>query len=407
MWLQIAIPVAVFTGVVLALSALVIIARRKLEPSGKVIIDLNGQRDIEVEAGGKLLNSLAAQGVFLPAACGGRGSCGQCRVEVLSGGGPPLPTERVLLSASEIEAGTRLACMVKVRESLSLRVPETSLAARKLTAVVESTDHVACFLKEITLKFEDGGLGAFDAGAYVLLEAPAHRCRFRDFDLPGEYLPVWRDHGFLRLESNTRAAATRAYSLANPPLESDRAVLVVRIATPPPTAPAGTPPGQVSSYIFSLAPGDQAALFGPFGEFHATENSDEMVLIAGGAGIAPMRSIILDQLGRGTGRKMSFWYGARDMGDLCYAPEFEGLAERNENFEYHVALSNPLPDSPWSGHTGFIHSVLYEQYLKNHPGPAELEYYLCGPPLMSTAVIRMLEQLGVDEERIFFDDFGA
>lgn len=407
MVLQVAVPVTVFTGVVLALAAIVLLARRQLEPSGTVSIDLNGQRRIEVEAGAMLLFELAEHGVFLPAACGGRGTCGQCRVTVRSGAGPALPTERALISAAEAAAGVRLACQLKLRQPLSIEVPATVLDVRRRRVVVESNRHVAAFLREIVLKATDGEPVEFEAGDYVLLEAPAGRVAFADFDVPAPYRAAWREHGFLRLESVVREPTTRAYSLANPPQQNDRVVLVVRIATPPATAPAGTPPGQVSSYIFSLAAGDEVDIVGPYGEFHATDSDREMILIAGGAGIAPMRSIIQDQLARGTGRRMSFWYGARDYGDLCYKDEFTRAAEDHDNFDYHVALSSPAVDTVWQGSTGFIHSVVHEQYLAMHPNPGDAEYYLCGPPLMSAAVIGMLEQLGVGQDRIFYDDFGS
>jgi Na+-transporting NADH:ubiquinone oxidoreductase subunit F len=408
MWLQIAIPVAVFTSIVLALAAVVLVARRQLEPSGIVSIDLNGgQRRIDVEAGGTLLFRLAEHGIFLPAACGGRGTCGQCRVTVRSGAGPALPTEAIHFSAAESRAGARLACLLKLREPLVIDVPPEVLAVRRIEGVVESSRHVATFLKELVLRPSAGQSFEFAAGDYVLLEAPPHRVAFKRFDVPEEHRAAWTEHGFFRLESVVRQTETRAYSLANPPQERDRAVLVIRIATPPPTAPAGTPPGQVSSYLFSLVPGDAVSILGPYGEFHARESEREMVFIAGGAGIAPMRSIILDQLARGTQRKMTFWYGARDRGDLCYEDEFARAAAAHANFDYHVALSSARPGTQWTGHTGLIHAVVYEQYLKNHPAPAGVEYYLCGPPLMSAAVVSMLEELGVAHQMIFYDDFGS
>jgi Na+-transporting NADH:ubiquinone oxidoreductase subunit F len=404
--LQFAVPVVVFTGIVLVLAGLVLVARRQLEPTGTVTIDLNGERRLEVEAGDMLLSCLADHGIFLPAACGGRGTCGQCRVTVRSGAGPARPTERMHITAAEAASGVRLACVLKLRRPLTLTVPPAILSVRRRRAVVESTRHVATYLKELVLKPADGAPFEFEAGEYVLLEAPATRIAFSAFELPERYRAPWREHGFLRLEAEIREPTTRAYSLANPPHESDRAVIVVRIATPPPTAPAGTPPGQVSSYLFSLEPGDEVVVRGPYGEFRAQDTDRDMVLIAGGAGIAPMRSIIFDQLHRGTRRKLSFWYGARDLGDLCYHDEFEQAAAAHANLDYHVALSASAPDSTWRGARGLIHAVVYEQYLKRHPAPTELEYYLCGPPVMSSAVIRMLEQLGVGRDRIFYDDFG-
>jgi Na+-transporting NADH:ubiquinone oxidoreductase subunit F len=404
---QIAIPIVVSTGVVLALCAFVLAARRQLVPTGIVAIDVNGQRVLEVNAGARLLWTLAESGIYLPAACGGRGTCGQCRVTVTSGGGSPLPTELVHIRAAEAAAGVRLACMLRVREAMSISVPRSVLEVRRWVCTVVSNRNVSTYMKELVLRLPDAERIRFHAGDYVLLDAPAHRLKFRDFDIDAAFMDEWRRQRLFDLESVAREASTRAYSLANPPQEDDRLVLVVRIATPPPSAPPACPPGRVSSYIFGLKPGDSASIAGPFGEFHVADSSAEIVFIAGGAGIAPIRSMVLDQLSRGSGRKMSFWYGSRDIQDLCYEEEFERAAEQNETFEFHVALSMPRDREAWRGHTGFIHSVVYERYLKSHPAPRELEYYLCGPPVMSSAVIQMLEGLGVERRNIFFDDFGA
>lgn len=407
MLLQIAVPIVVFTGVVLALAALVLAARHRLEPTGIVAIDVNGERVLQVSAGDKLLWTLADSGIYLPAACGGRGTCGQCRITVTAGGGVPSPTEGAHITPADAAAGCRLACMLKVREAMSVVVPRSVLDVQRWTCTVASNRNVATFLKELVLELPPAEHLAFKAGEYVLLEAPPHRLAFSDFDIDDAYRNEWERSGLLRLESTAKQPTLRAYSLANPPQQSDRAVLVVRIAPPPATAPPDTPPGRASSYIFGLKPGDSVAISGPFGEFHAADGDAEMILIAGGAGIAPIRSIILDQLARGTKRKLSFWYGARDLGDLCYRDEFERLAEQHANFEYHVALSSARAADRWTGRTGFIHRVIYEHYLKDHSAPHEAEYYLCGPPLMSAAVVQMLEQLGVERRSIFFDDFGA
>jgi Na+-transporting NADH:ubiquinone oxidoreductase subunit F len=403
---QIVVPAAVFTIIVLALAALVLAARRRLEPTGLVTIGVNGTRVLEVSAGRSLLWTLAENGIYLPAACGGRGTCGQCRVTVTSGGGPVLPTEDAHIDAAEQAAGVRLACMLKVRGPLSIVVPQPALSTQRWQCTVLTNRNVGTYLKELVLQLPAGERIRFAAGDYVLLEAPPHRLAFREFVIDADYRDDWNHNNLFGLTSVTSAATVRAYSLANPPQQDDRIVLVVRIATPPASAPAA-PPGRASSYIFSLKPGDIVSISGPFGEFHATDTGKEMVLIAGGAGIAPIRSIILDQLARGTGRKMSLWYGARDARDLCYVQELREEARRHPTFACHMALSSPRSSDQWTGPTGFIHRVVYEQYLKAHRAPQEVEYYLCGPPVMAVAVVKMLERLGVERANIFFDDFGT
>ena len=388
---QIVAPVLVFTVVVLTLVSLVLAARRQLVPSGAVPITINGQREVEVVA----------------AACGGRGLCGQCRVRIDSGAGAVLATEAAHVDPDDAARGIRLACMVTVREPLRISVPQEILEVRRWECGVVSNRNVSTLLKELVLELPGEERIEFSAGDYVLVEAPPYHLAFRELAIDSAYRDEWRRLGLLDLESTTRAAVTRAYSLANPPQQDRSLMLIVRLAVPPAHAPAGTPPGCVSSYIFGLKPGDRVAVSGPFGEFHATDNEREMVLISGGAGLAPIRSIVLDQLARGTARKMSLWYGARDRRNLCYADEFEAAARDHENFEFHVALSSPLPEDDWNGDTGFIHSVVFERYLKDHPAPAEAEYYLCGPPVMSAAVVQMLDGLGVERSRIFYDDFGS
>ncbi len=407
MLLQLIVPIAVFTGIVLVLSSLVLFARRQLEPSGPVRIEVNGERIIDAMAGRRLLWTLADNGIHLPAACGGRGTCGQCRVTVLSGGGLPLPPEAVHIGPDEQANGVRLACAVRVRDDMQIAVPASVLDVRQWSCEVISARNVATYVREIVLKLPEPERIDFSAGAYVVIEAPPHRVRFHDFDIGDRYRDDWRSSGLLELESAAATPTLRAYSLANPPQEDDKLVLLVRIAPPPATAPPGTPPGQASSYLFSLATGDTLAVSGPFGDFRARDNDSEMLLIAGGVGIAPIRSIIHDQLSRGTGRKMSLWYGARDRFDICYVEEFEQLARQHDNFEVHVALSAPRDDDEWKGHRGFIHLAVYERYLSTHEAPGDVEYYLCGPPLMSASVIEMLERLGVDRSQILFDDFGG
>lgn len=405
MYLQIAIPVVVFTSVVLTLTLLVLVARRGLEPGGVVTVTLNGGRNLEIPAGDRLLGSLADHDIHLPAACGGRGTCGQCRVRVTSGGNLVTPTDELHLSRDEIADGMRLACMLKVRGPLTIEVPDEILSVRELECVVESNRSIATYLKELVLACDEPL--EFQAGDYVLVEAPAYRLSFDRIEIDAPYRARWEDSQVFDLKSVVREPVTRAYSLANPPQDEKHAVLVVKIALPPPSAPAGTPPGQVSSWLFGLKSGDRVSIRGPYGEFHIQETNREMLLIGGGAGVSPLRSMALDLLANGSQRRIGFWYGARDVEDLCYVDEFEAAAETHANFDYQVALSNADPGSDWHGHRGFIHAVVYEQYLKDHPAPADIEFYLCGPPLMSAAVLKMLEKLGVPGQQVFFDDFGA
>jgi len=404
--LQIFVPVLVFSSVVVALALLVLAARYWLAPTGQIDITINGRKALSVTAGNKLLWELAEDGIFLPAACGGRGTCGQCRVVLRAGAQPLLPTEAVHVKRREAAAGVRLACMTTVREPMALEIPDELLAARRWQCRVESNRRVSTFLTELVLAMPGEERIDFRAGSYVLLEAPAHRVRFADFDLPDAYREEWQRYQLLDLESVCTEPVVRAYSLANPPSDDRHAVLVVRIATPPADAP-GAPPGRASSYVFSLKAGDEVAVSGPFGDFHARPDGKEMIMIAGGAGIAPIRSLLLDELARGEDRRISLWYGVRARKELCYDNDFAQLAEQHENFDYHVALSERGTDPEWQGHRGLIHDVVYEQYLKDHKAPEEATYYLCGPPLMSAAVLGVLDDLGVASNDILFDDFGA
>ena len=405
---QIWIATILFATIVLVLVLIVVGARRLLVPSGQVGILVNGRRTLTVPAGEKLLQTLSEQGIYLPAACGGRGACGQCKVKIVKGARPPLPTEAAHLNRTETAAGVRLACLLTVCDELEIRVPDESLNARRWTCTVRSNRNISTFMKELVLTLPEGEQIDFEAGEYILLEAPPHNLEFSSFDIDTEYRSDWQRYQMLELRSELTEPAIRAYSLANHPLEKGIVMLIVRIATPPYAAPQGTPPGKVSSYIFSLKPGDQVRVSGPFGGFHAEDTDKEMVFIAGGAGIAPMRSIICDQLLRAkTPRRISFWFGARSLPELCYQAEFDRMAAEHENFSWHVALSEPRPSDDWNGDTGFIHTVVYESYLKDHPAPEDAEYYLCGPPLMSAATVQMLEDLGVERDSIFLDDFGT
>lgn len=402
---QILVPVTVFSAVVVALALLVLAARHWLAPSGRVEVLLNGRTRLDVAAGDRLLWALAEQAVYLPAACGGRGTCGQCRVVVERGAEALLPTEVAHIGRRDAARGVRLACMTVVRDALAISVPEDLLAARRWRCRVESNRSITTFLKELVLAMPDGQRIEFEAGDYVLLEATPHRVRFADFDIPAQYRDDWRRYQLMGLESVSAETLVRAYSLANAPSDAGRIVLVVRIATPPPGAP-GTPPGVVSSFVFGLRPGDSVAISGPFGTFHARDTEKDMVLIAGGAGIAPIRSLVLDQLERSTGRKLGLWYGVRNVKELCYHEELTALAAAHDNFTYMAALSERAPDD-WPGPTGFIHDVVRARYLAPHPAPEEAEYYLCGPPVMSAAVLQTLDDFGVEPDNIFFDDFGS
>lgn len=400
--------VAVFTLAVLSLSALVLGLRRVLTPMGQVTVVINDQDRITVPFGTGLMAVMASQGIHLPAACGGRGSCGQCGVSVRQGAPPLTAVEASHIAPNEARAGKRLACMLVLRDDLAVHVPESLLSARRWDCTVASVRHITTLMKELVLQLPPGEVIDFHAGAYVLIEAPPHRVRFADFDIPSNYRSEWARHDLLQLQSDCAESTVRAYSLANPPADNRRAVLTARIALPPHDQPEGLPPGRASSWLFSLQPGATVPVSGPFGDFRAMETPREMVLIGGGAGVAPLRSIILDQLqGRETGRRISFWYGARNAREICYRDEFDALALSHPNFTWQAALSEPEPGDGWTGPSGFIHAVVLGQYLEQHTAPEDIEYYICGPPLMNVAVLQMLEDLGVDRESIFLDDFGA
>ncbi|NNJ79627.1 MAG: NADH:ubiquinone reductase (Na(+)-transporting) subunit F, partial [Xanthomonadales bacterium] len=378
---------AFFSGIVLLLVGIVLVARRWLSPGGPAELTINGKA-CRTTRGRNLLGALGELGVLLPSPCGGRGMCGQCKVVIVGESHDPLPNEMAHLSRREIAAGTCLACVRRIFEDLELKVPEELMRVQKQRCTIASARSVSTFLREITLALPEGEVFEFSAGQYLLLYAPPYELRFSDFDIEPEYREFWQKAGLLTLVSKVQEPVARAYSLANSPGESNAAVLVVRIAVAPPDAPRGTPPGQVSSYIFGLAPGDKVEIAGPFGDFCVRENEREIVLIAGGAGIAPMRSIVLDQLGcRQTRRKISLWYGIRSQQDLCYEEEFDALAARYDNFTWQAAVSELRSNDRWTGARGFIHDVIHTQYLAAHPAPEELEYYLCGPPVMSIAVI--------------------
>ena len=403
--IEIILGVAMFTGVILALVVLILIARSKLVASGEVNIEINGEKTIAVQAGDKLLQTLSSAGLFLPSACGGGGSCAQCKCIINDGGGSMLPTEEAHFTRREASEGWRLSCQTPVKQDMKVQVPEEVFGVKRWECTVESNPNVATFIKELTLKLPEGEDVAFRAGGYVQLECPPHHIKYSDFDIGDEYTGDWEHFNFFQHESIVTEPVIRAYSMANYPEEKGIVKFNIRIATPPPRS-TGIVPGQMSSYVFSLKPGDKVTVYGPFGEFFARDTSNEMIFIGGGAGMAPMRSHIFDQLKRiNSKRKISFWYGARSLRECFYSDEYDTLEAENENFEWHLALSDPQPEDNWNGLTGFIHNVLFEQYLKNHEAPEDCEYYMCGPPMMNAACIKMLNDLGVENENILLDDF--
>jgi len=401
--------VSMFTVIVLALVMVILFAKSKLVSSGDVTISINGdpEKAVVTAAGGKLLGALADQGIFIPSACGGGGTCGQCRVEIHSGGGDILPTESGHINKREAKEGCRLACQVAVKQDMDIVLEDEIFGVQQWECEVISNDNQATFIKELKLQIPNGESVPFKAGGYIQIEAPAHHVKYSDFDIDDQYKGDWNHFGFFDVESKVDEPTLRAYSMANYPEEEGIIMLNVRIATPPPGR-LHLPAGKMSSYIFSLKAGDKVTISGPFGEFFAKETDNEMVFIGGGAGMAPMRSHIFDQLKRlQSKRKMSFWYGARSKREMFYEDDYNGLAADNDNFNWHVALSDPQPEDNWDGMTGFIHNVLYENYLKDHEAPEDCEYYMCGPPMMNAAVIHMLKDLGVEDENIMLDDFGG
>jgi Na+-transporting NADH:ubiquinone oxidoreductase subunit F len=408
LFLEVGLGVTLFTLIILLLVFVILVARSRLVSSGNVTVTVNDDRELQMPVGVKLMNGLANEGIFIPSACGGGGTCGQCRVRVLDGGGAILPTETSSINKREAANYVRLSCQVTVKQDMHIRVADEVFGVRKLQCTVVSNRNVASFIKELVLRLPEGELLDYKAGGYVQIECPPHDLKFQDFDIDERFRGEWNRYRMWQYESHVTKPVSRAYSMASYPLEQGLIKLNVRIATPPPGADASVPPGIMSSYIFGLKPGDVVTISGPYGEFFARNTDNEMVFIGGGAGMAPMRAHIFDQLKRlRSKRKMSFWYGARSRRELFYVEDFDALSASNGNFEWHVALSEPQPEDNWTGYTGFIHKVLHDEYLAGHPAPEDCEYYLCGPPMMNTAVIKMLEDLGVTRDRIMLDDFGA
>ncbi|MEM7289748.1 MAG: NADH:ubiquinone reductase (Na(+)-transporting) subunit F [Pseudomonadota bacterium] len=399
--------ILLFTLIVLALVTIILAARSRLVSSGNVNITINGEKTISVPAGGKLLQTLAEQKLFVPSACGGGGTCAQCRVKIHEGGGSILPTEESHITKREAACGDRLSCQVAVKQDMQVEVPEEVFGVKKWRCKVRSNDNVATFIKELVLELPEGEDVDFRAGGYIQIECPPYALSYKDFDVDEEYHEDWDKFKIWDVSSTVDEAVERAYSMANYPEEKGIVMLNVRIASPPPGSD-GIPAGKMSSYIFNLKEGDEVTISGPFGEFFARDTEKEMVFVGGGAGMAPMRSHIFDQMRRiKTDRKVTFWYGARSKREMFYVEDFDMLDRENENFTWHVALSDALPEDEWTGYTGFIHNVLFDEYLKDHPAPEDCEYYMCGPPIMNSSVINMLLELGVDREDIMLDDFGG
>lgn len=405
----VALGVAMFTFTIVSMVGLLMFARRHLVATGNVVITINDDPDkaLRTPAGGTLLGTLAANKIFIPSACGGKGTCGVCTVKVIEGGGAILPTERSHISRGEAREGVRLSCQVKVRQDMKIEIPPEIFSVRQWRCTVRSNHNVATFIKELVLELRPGESVPFRAGGYIQIEAPPGRYRYQDFEVEPEYREDWDKFNQWRYEVVIDEPVVRAYSMANYPEERGVIMLNVRVASPPPRAPEGTPPGKMTAYLFSLKPGDEVVISGPFGEFFAKATDAEMMFIGGGAGMAPMRSHIFDQAYRlHTSRKVTFWYGARSLREAFYIDDFNKIQSECPNFQWHLALSEPLAEDHWTGYTGFIHKVVLDNYLKTHPAPEDIEYYLCGPPLMLKACMQMLDSLGVERENILFDDFG-
>lgn len=404
--------VIIFLIAVLIPVAVLVIVRKRLTPQGKVNININDEKNLEVEPGNSLLATLANEQIFLPSACGGGGNCGMCKCQVLEGGGTILPTETGFFSRKEQQDHWRLGCQVKVREDMKIHINPQIFGIKKWECEVVSNRNVATFIKEFKVKLPEGEHLNFKSGGYIQIDVPKIDVKYKDIVVNEEYQRDWEKFHMFDLVMHNPEPQFRAYSMANHPAEDDIIMLNVRIATPPFDRVNGgfmkVNPGVCSSYIYSLKPGDKVMISGPYGEFHVKDTDNEMIFIGGGAGMAPMHSHILDQfLTKHTDRKASFWYGGRSLRELFYIDDFKKIEAENPNFKFNIALSTPLPEDNWTGYVGNIHEVLFENYLKSHEAPEDIEYYLCGPPMMTQAVLKMLDNLGVPKDNIMFDDFGS
>ncbi|MFA5418956.1 MAG: NADH:ubiquinone reductase (Na(+)-transporting) subunit F [Bacteroidales bacterium] len=404
--------IAIFLATILLLVWILLFARKKLMPQGKVKITINSEKEVETDPGSTLLSTLSNNKIFLPSACGGGGTCAMCRVQVNEGGGSILPTEKGFFTRKEQAENWRLGCQVKVRENMEIEVPAEVFGIKKWECTVVSNHNVASFIKEFVVRLPEGETLDFRSGGYIQIDVPKVEVDFKDMVIEKEYQEEWDKFKMWDLKMKNPEPIYRAYSMANHPAEGNIVMLNIRIATPPWDRKKGgfmnVNPGICSSYIFSRKPGDKVMVSGPYGEFFIKKTEREMMFIGGGAGMAPMRSHIFDQFKtKHTNRKATFWYGGRSKRELFYVDQFEEIEKENPNFKFEVALSEPLKEDNWKGYTGFIHQVIYDNYLKNHPEPEDIEYYLCGPPMMNDAVLKMLDNLGVPDEMIAFDDFGS
>jgi len=404
----VALATFIFTATILLLVVLLGVAKSKLVAAGpvKILINDDPEKSPTVEAGGNLLSVLASHKIFLPSACGGGGTCAMCKCQILEGGGDILPTEVGHLTRAEQKEHWRLACQVKVKNDMAIHVPEEVFSIQKFDCTVKSNRNVATFIKELDLSIDGGQTLDFQAGGYIQIDIPPYQLDYKGFDIPEKYRGDWDKFNLWRYHAANDEEVFRAYSMANHPAEGNRILLNVRIASPPPGL--DVPPGIASSWIFNLKPGDKCVVSGPYGEFFIKETKREMCYIGGGAGMAPMRAHLfhLFHTLKTRDRKVTYWYGARSLREAFYVDDFDTIQKEYDNFNWTLALSEPLPEDDWKGPTGFIHQVCHDRYLKDHPDPTEIEYYLCGPPMMISAVQRMLDDLGVDPSMIAFDSFG-
>jgi Na+-transporting NADH:ubiquinone oxidoreductase subunit F len=423
MTVTIVAAIAAFSLVILLLVFLLLFAQSYLVQSGPVKIIINGDEEnpVEVAAGSTLLTTLSNQNMFLPSACGGGGTCAMCKCQVLDGGGDVLPTEVGHLSRQEQKESVRLACQVKVKQDMRIGIPEEIFGIKKWDCEVVSNYNVATFIKEFVVKLPDGETMDFDPGGYIQIDVPEITVDFKTMDIkpnpddpagPDKFKPDWDKFNLWPLKMVNDEPIFRAYSMANHPAEGNIIMLNIRIATPPWDRAKNdwmaVNPGVCSSYVFSRKPGDKVTISGPYGEFHINPTDREMIYIGGGAGMAPLRSHLfhLFHTEKTKHRKVSYWYGGRSKRELFYTDHFRKIEEEFPNFKYNIALSEPMEEDNWDGYQGFIHQVLYDNYLKNHPEPDEIEFYFCGPPMMNAAVIKMLDDMGIPDENIRFDDFG-
>lgn len=401
------ISIGTFSGVILVLVTLLLLVESRVARKGQqqIVINEDKQNPVSAKAGTSLLAALNQNQIYLPSACGGSGSCGQCKCRVVAGGGDILPTELPHLSRAEKQDNVRLSCQLKIRQDMEIEIPPEIFAIEKYEGTVASNKSIGTFIKELAVNIDQERAIEFEAGQYMQIDIPPYRVSFSDFEIEQPFKQTWDQHDLWSLEAASEEPVYRAYSLANPPFEANPMMFTIRIATPPPDQP-GAPPGVGSSYIFSLKPGDRVSLSGPFGDFRVTESRREMCFIGGGAGMAPLRGQIRQQLlSVKTHRPMTFWYGARNRQEMLYDAEFKKLDAEFDHFAYHVALSDPLPEDEWDGMTGFIHQSLEAHFLQSHPDPSEVEYYLCGPPMMLRACLATLDSYGVEPEMIAFDEF--